>query len=141
MARVMKTNWHWIYAIGAMKDECEAVAIKFGITSGDGAIAKRLKSLQTGSYLPLDVLGIRRRETRDSAVRMEAWLHGVLAGHRLTGEWFVASPVVERVVRRSFYDNFTPNWYDRHCWPIHGERYESDEDFECDCRAPEWRCA
>lgn len=124
-----------------MGSECDVIAIKFGITSGAGAVTSRLKSLQTGSFLPLTVLGVRRRETRESAVGLEAWLHLALDSHRLSGEWFRASRVVERVVRRSFSDSFTPNWYDHHCWPIHMDQMTADPDFDCGCKAPDWRCA
>lgn len=134
-------SYHWCYAIGAMASECDVTAIKFGITSGIGAIGHRLRTLQTGSFLPLEIIGICRRDTRQDAAGQESWLHNALSHHRLNGEWFAAVPVVERVVRRSFNNSFVPNWYDRHCWPTHGPMMEADPDFDCKCVAPDWRCA
>lgn len=120
------------YAIGAMVTEDTVIAIKIGITSSE-SLRRRLKALQTGSPFPLVVLGLRRFEHRAGAARFEGWTHRLLSAHAMQGEWLRATPIVEAMVRRSFADQFMPNWYDANC-------YLKGHD-DCDCRAPQWRCA
>lgn len=132
-------NSHWVYAIGTMIGEERVLAIKFGVTSS--SVRTRLRSLQTGSFSRLSILGVRGFDTRRDADRNEKWLHGTFADHRLQGEWFRAVPIIEQMVRRSFTDYFETNWYDEHCWPIHMDAFIENDSFECGCKAPQWRCA
>jgi hypothetical protein len=70
----------------------DAGAVKIGFSANPEA---RLKTLQTGSPHPLELLGKWPGGESD-----EAAVHDALAPHRLEGEWFQDSPEVMHVVRR-----------------------------------------
>lgn len=119
------------YAIGAMGSEDLVLAIKIGITARP--VRQRLRSLQTGSPFPLVLLGTRRFAGWSAAVEFETWVHRQFAHHALSGEWLRPAPVVESMIRRSFTEQFKLNWIDAHCGRAGHE--------DCECRAPQWRCA
>lgn len=78
-----------VYVIGAL----QAGAFKVGITGGDPM--SRMATLQTGSPVPLELLGY----IEDVDAGVEKYLHDRLRRHRLHGEWFKARPRVLRWLR------------------------------------------
>lgn len=66
--------------------------VKIGYTSGP--VFVRLKEMQTGSPVPLTVLGVV-----DGDVRAERRLHARFATSRLHGEWFAVSDDLLAVIR------------------------------------------
>lgn len=66
--------------------------IKIGATR---SVVKRLKTLQTGSHVPLTVLGVV-----PGGFELESDLHRQLMDYQLEGEWFSPTPEVMAVVKR-----------------------------------------
>lgn len=66
--------------------------VKIGATRN---IEKRIKTLQTGSHIPLTVLGVV-----PGGFELESDLHQELMDYQLEGEWFSPTPEVMAVVKR-----------------------------------------
>lgn len=88
-----ETTWGdaegFIYFIGA--GEPQPIWVKVGFTAGNPMA--RLKNLQTGCPLPLNLIGYVL-----GTVVGEQELHDVFRGERTVGEWFVLTDYVERVI-------------------------------------------
>ena len=57
---------------------------KIGITSGD--VSKRVKALQTGNSIPIDIIAVF---PSDFHSKIEKTLHRKYKSKRLEGEWFM----------------------------------------------------
>lgn len=60
---------------------------KIGITSGE--VSKRVKDLQTGNSVPIDVIAIFESDFHS---KIERTLHRKYDSKRLEGEWFMLEP-------------------------------------------------
>ena len=78
---------------------------KIGVTNGD--IEKRIKSLQTGNPLKINLVGIFICRNREHAFDLESSIHKFLKGRRSAGgkEWFCVS-VEELKYHLKYFDFF-----------------------------------
>lgn len=74
-----------------IKTTLEPSQIKIGISR---RVEDRLSNLQTSCPHKLELIGTVRCQNKDAARAMERTAHQYLAAHRLSGEWFSASPEV-----------------------------------------------
>jgi hypothetical protein len=92
-----------LQALRYMHSRATPVTVYFVQQGPDGPIkigasrnfAKRLKTLNTSSHVPLTVLGVTA-----GGYELEAALHRELREHQMSGEWFQPTPEVLSAVRR-----------------------------------------
>jgi hypothetical protein len=75
----------FVYVIATLRDGVPSSPVKFGISAQPFA---RMRELQTGSALPLIILGMLAAPTRTAARDAEQWLHSCYPDKALAGEWF-----------------------------------------------------
>lgn len=129
---------HWVYLIGAMESEYEVRAIKIGITSGgNGRPAGRARELQTGSFLPLELLSAKKFDRRQEAGWFESAAHRRFKADRISGEWFHPSLQLRKWIEENFIDHFRLCDLDRYCMSLwddpDSEHYLDEITSTCPC--------
>lgn len=79
----------YVYVIAHQREGCISEPVKVGIAKNP---IKRVETLQSGNPNKLVVAAAFFTPSRDVAFELEAAFHETMAGCRMTGEWFSASP-------------------------------------------------